>query len=55
MLVHRELTRTLALFLNSGERKLGAWQQQNGASYVEFDDEAAFANLNTPEELAAHK
>lgn len=55
MLAHRELTRTLALFLNSGERKLGAWQQQNGASYVEFADEAAFANLNTPAELAAHK
>lgn len=52
MLVHKELTRTLATFIASGERKLGGWQQQNGASYVEFADEAAFANLNTPEELA---
>lgn len=53
MLVHKELTRTLAAFIASGERKLGGWQQQNGVSYVEFADESAFANLNTPDELAA--
>ncbi|HTH93738.1 MAG TPA: molybdenum cofactor guanylyltransferase MobA [Rhodocyclaceae bacterium] len=52
MLVHKEVTHTLAAFIASGGRKLGGWQQQNGASSVEFTDEAAFANLNTPEELA---
>lgn len=51
MLVHKELTHQLTAFLNSGERKLGFWQKQNGATFVDFPDEAAFANLNTPEEL----
>lgn len=51
MLVHRELSAVLEAFLNSGERKLGFWQKQNGATFVDFPDEAAFANLNTPEEL----
>jgi molybdopterin-guanine dinucleotide biosynthesis protein A len=55
MLVHKEMARTLATFLASGERKMGFWQKQNGAALVEFPDEAAFANLNTPEELASHK
>ena len=53
MLIHRELTETLAAFLASGERKMGFWQKQNGAVFVDFPDEAAFANLNTPDELAA--
>lgn len=51
MLVHKELMHTLAAFLDSGERKLGFWQKQNGVVPVDFADEAAFANLNTPEEL----
>lgn len=53
MLVHRDMQQQLAAFLDSGERKLGFWQKQNGAVMVEFPDEAAFANLNTPDELAA--
>ncbi len=53
MLVHRDMRDQLAAFLNSGERKIGFWQKQNGALFVEFPDEAAFANLNTPDELAA--
>ena len=53
MLVHRELTEKLAAFLGNGERKMGFWQKQNGAVFVDFPDEAAFANLNTPDELAA--
>lgn len=55
MLVHREMTRQLATFLAGGERKIGLWQSQNGATPVDFPDEAAFANLNTPEELAKHQ
>lgn len=51
MLVHRELTAVLEAFFNGGERKMGFWQKQNGATFVDFPDEAAFANLNTPEEL----
>ncbi|HTJ97655.1 MAG TPA: molybdenum cofactor guanylyltransferase MobA [Rhodocyclaceae bacterium] len=53
MLVHKEMTHQLESFLASGERKLGFWHKQNGASYIEFADEAAFANLNTPEELSS--
>jgi molybdopterin-guanine dinucleotide biosynthesis protein A len=53
MLVHKELANQLAAFLNSGERKTGFWQKQNGATFVDFPDEAAFANLNTPDELNA--
>ena len=51
MLAHKELARPLATFIASGERKMGFWQTQNNVFYVEFPDEAAFANLNTPEEL----
>ena len=53
MLAHRDLTPQLAAFLASGERKMGFWQKQNGAVFADFADEAAFANLNTPAELAA--
>lgn len=53
MLAHRDLQQQLAAFLASGERKMGFWQKQNGALFADFPDEAAFANLNTPAELAA--
>ena len=53
MLAHRDLQAPLAAFLASGERKMGFWQKQNGALFADFPDEAAFANLNTPAELAA--
>lgn len=53
MLAHRDLKPQLATFLASGERKMGFWQKQNGALFADFPDEAAFANLNTPAELAA--
>jgi molybdopterin-guanine dinucleotide biosynthesis protein A len=51
MLVHKELTHQLAAFLASGERKMGFWQKQSSATFVDFPEEAAFANLNTPDEL----
>lgn len=38
-------------FLDRGERKLGLWYAERGAVKVHFDDEAAFANLNSPEDI----
>lgn len=40
-------------FLASGERKMGWWQRQSGAIYVDFADAAAFANLNTGADLCS--
>ena len=51
-LVRSKLLPALSEFLASGERKMGWWQRQNGASYVDFDDASAFANLNTNDDLA---
>ncbi len=52
-LVRRELHAHLAAFLARGERKFGLWQRQVGATYIDFADEQAFANANSPSELAA--
>ena len=38
-------------FLAEGNRRLGHWYAQLGAETVQMPDEAAFANLNTLEEL----
>jgi molybdopterin-guanine dinucleotide biosynthesis protein A len=43
----------LERFLQHGQRKLGLWLAEVGASAVEPTDEAAFRNLNTPEDLGA--
>ena len=51
-LVRSKLLPALSEFLASGERKMGWWQRQNGAIYVDFDDVSAFANLNTNDDLA---
>lgn len=40
-------------FLQHGQRKLGLWLAEVGASAVQPTDEAAFRNLNTPEDLGA--
>jgi molybdopterin-guanine dinucleotide biosynthesis protein A len=50
-LVRRTLLPTLTEFLASGERKMGWWQRQRGAVYVDFDDAAAFANFNTSADI----
>jgi len=39
--------------LQHGQRKLGLWLAEVGASAVQPTDEAAFRNLNTPEDLGA--
>ncbi len=42
----------LRAFINSGERKTGLFAAQHHGAKVIFDDAAAFANANTPSELA---
>ncbi len=41
----------LAAYLDSGERKVEAWFKSVNSCAVGFDDEAAFANINTLDEL----
>jgi molybdopterin-guanine dinucleotide biosynthesis protein A len=53
MLCRRSLANNLAEFLARGERKVQLWQAQLNCAVAQFDDEAVFANLNTPEQLLA--
>ncbi len=50
-LVERSLLADLEAFLASGRRKIDAWYAPLGVVEVEFDDETAFRNINTPQEL----
>lgn len=50
-LVRREVLESLAAFLESGGRKVDAWYAALKVVEVPFEDENAFANINTPEEL----
>lgn len=44
---------TLEEYLTSGGRKVSTWQQKLVHQYTDFSDQPhAFANINTPEELA---
>jgi len=52
MLCRREVLPSLTAFLATGERKIGRWYATLDAVEVPFADEAAFANINTLEELA---
>lgn len=52
-LVRRDVHDDLAAFLESGGRKIDAWYARLAVVEVSFDDEAAaFANINTREELS---
>lgn len=42
---------SLSAFLESGGRKIDTWYAAHRIVEVQFDDEAAFANINTIEEL----
>jgi molybdenum cofactor guanylyltransferase len=42
---------SLTAFLESGGRKIDAWYSAHRVVEVQFDDEAAFANINTIDEL----
>jgi molybdopterin-guanine dinucleotide biosynthesis protein A len=54
-LLHRRLHGALAGALARGERRVLAWLDAVEAVHVDFADAAAFANLNTPAELAAER
>lgn len=52
-LLHRSLAPSLAAALAADQPRVAGWFSRVGARAVRFDDAAAFANLNTPDELAA--
>lgn len=54
MLLRRDLLPGLRNFVVHGGRRVRDWQQQVGAVAAHFPDEAAFANINTPEDLTRH-
>jgi molybdopterin-guanine dinucleotide biosynthesis protein A len=52
MLCRRDLLPALTIWLQSGNRRVGAWQESQGAAQADFADcPEAFANFNTPEDL----
>lgn len=53
MLVRRDALSSLSAFLDAGGRRIDAWTTTLPHVTVIFDDERAFANLNTPEEFTA--
>ena len=51
-LLKTALMESLVAYLHAGERKIDRWTAQHRCATVVFDDAAAFANANTPQELA---
>lgn len=54
-LMRRRLLPHLANYLDGGGRKVDAWYSSLQVVEVGFDDEEAFCNINTPEELEGAK
>jgi len=54
-LVERTLADDLGAFLASGRRRIDAWYAHLRVVEVDFPDEGAFANINTPDELRRHE
>lgn len=52
-LLHRSTLPSLDAALSRGEARVSAWLDAVGARDLPFADETAFANLNSPAELAA--
>lgn len=50
-LLRTSLMPSLQRFLASGQRKIDKWTAQHAMVEVPFEDEAAFANINTQDEL----
>jgi molybdenum cofactor guanylyltransferase len=50
-LMKTALRDSLRAFIGSGQRKTGLWARELGGARVVFDDAAAFANINTLDEL----
>jgi len=53
LLLKTELRRSLEQNLESGQRKVDDWLSSLNCVDVSFDDEGAFMNLNTPEDIRA--
>lgn len=52
-LIHRDLARSLAQFLSTGQRKIDRWHAQHAFATVDFSaDPSMFVNINTPQQLA---
>ena len=54
-LVDRSLRDDLHQYLEAGGRKIDSWYARLPTVEVEFDDEAAFGNINTPADLRRHE
>jgi molybdenum cofactor guanylyltransferase len=52
-LMRSDLADSLGAFLNKGDLKIDHWFKELRTSTVIFEDEQAFSNVNTPEELTA--
>ena len=52
-LMKASLMESLVRFVQSGQRKIDRWTAEHRCAEVLFDDAAAFANANTPQELQA--
>jgi len=50
-LMHTNLQESLEAFLQKGDLKIDRWFKELRSSTIVFDDQQAFANVNTPEEL----
>lgn len=51
-LMKRELQSSLLHFMQSGQRRIERWTAQHRRAEAVFDDEQAFFNINTPDDLA---
>ncbi|MBU3694122.1 MAG: molybdenum cofactor guanylyltransferase [Rhodocyclaceae bacterium] len=51
MLLRRDLLPSLRSFVAGGGRRVREWQNAVGAATARFPDEAAFTNINTPDDL----
>jgi molybdopterin-guanine dinucleotide biosynthesis protein A len=54
ILCHVGLAHDLGRWLQNGGRRVQDWLRAAGAVAIPFDDAAAFANINTPDDLARH-
>lgn len=52
MRLHRSLLPDMAAFLTEGQRSVQHWQARHPCGEAHFPDPTAFANLNTPADLA---
>ena len=55
MLCHSGLLPVLSAALSAGERRVRGWCHCQRAIEVMFDDDDAFRNLNTPDDLAVRQ